>query len=182
VLCADGTALAADATVWTAGFAVNPIAAASGLEVTENGQIVVDRTMRSVSHPNVYAIGDSVHAIGDNGRPLPMSCGSAGFTGRQAMEAIVARLTGREVANTKLVYTYNYITLGRRDGMLQLVDDQGRAKPKHQGGRTAALIKESINRIALWTISHPTFGLPKRRHRLAAVPDGYRQEGRRAAA
>ncbi|GAA4727412.1 NAD(P)/FAD-dependent oxidoreductase [Phytohabitans rumicis] len=182
VLCAGGTALASDATVWTAGFAVNPIAAASGLEVTENGQIVVDRTMRSVSHPNVYAIGDSVHAIGDNGRPLPMSCGSAGFTGRQAMEAIVARLTGREVATTKLVYTYNYITLGRRDGMLQLVDDQGRAKPKHQGGRTAALIKEGINRIALWTISHPTFGLPKRRHRLAAVPDGFRREGRRAAA
>ncbi|GLH98565.1 NAD(P)/FAD-dependent oxidoreductase [Phytohabitans aurantiacus] len=182
VLCADGSALASDATVWTAGFAVNPIAAASGLEVTENGQIVVDRTMRSVSHPNVYAIGDSVHAIGDNGRPLPMSCGSAGFTGRQAMEAIVARLTGREVATTKLVYTYNYVTLGRRDGMLQLVDDQGRAKPKHQGGRTAALIKEGINRIALWTISHPTFGLPKRRHRLAAVPDELRREGRRAAA
>ncbi|WP_238413077.1 NAD(P)/FAD-dependent oxidoreductase [Saccharothrix deserti] len=82
VLCADCTALASDATVWTAGFAVNPIAAASGLEVTENGQIVVDRTMRSVSHPNVYAAGDSVYAIGDNDRPLPMSCGSAGYTGR----------------------------------------------------------------------------------------------------
>ena len=104
VLCADGTALASDATVWAAGFAVDPIAAASGLEVTENGQIVVDRTMRSVSHPNVYAVGDSAYAIGDNGRPLPMSCASAGFTGRQAMDAIVGRLTGRKIANTKLVY------------------------------------------------------------------------------
>ncbi|WP_285572520.1 NAD(P)/FAD-dependent oxidoreductase [Actinoallomurus iriomotensis] len=94
VLCADGTALASDATVWTAGFAVDPIAAAGGLEVTENGQIVVDRTMRSVSHPSVYAIGD-------NGRPLPMSCASAGHTGRQAIEAIVGRLTGRKIANTK---------------------------------------------------------------------------------
>lgn len=182
VLCADGTALASDATVWTAGFAVSPLAAASGLEVTENGQIVVDRTMRSVSHPNVYAIGDSVHAIGDNGRPLPMSCGSAGFTGRQAMEAIVGRLTGREIANTKLVYTYNYITLGRRDGILQTVDDEGQPKPKHQGGRTAALVKEGINRIALWTISHPTFGLPKRRHRLATAADMSRRAGGRVAA
>ena len=181
VLCADGTALASDATVWAAGFAVSPIAAASGLEVTENGQIVVDRTMRSVSHPNVYAVGDSVYAIGDNGRPLPMSCGSAGFTGRQAMEAIVGRLTGREIANTKLVYTYNYITLGRRDGMLQTVDHEGQAKPKYQGGRTAALVKEGINRIALWTISHPTFGLPKRRHRLAAAPDVSRRAGGRVA-
>lgn len=173
VLCADGTALASDATVWTAGFAVNPIAAASGLEVTENGQIVVDRTMRSVSHPDVYAIGDSVYAIGDNGRPLPMSCASAGYTGGQAMDAIVGRLTGRKIANTKLLYTYNYITLGRRDGMLQTVDDGGQAKPKYQGGRTAALVKEGINKIALWTISHPTFGLPKRKRRLAAAPAPY---------
>ena len=181
VLCADGTALASDATVWTAGFAVNPIAAASGLEIAENGQIIVDRTMRSVSHPNVYAAGDSAYAIGDNGRPLPMSCGSAGFTGRQAMDAIVGRLTSRELANTKLVYTYNYITLGRRDGLLQTVDDEGQAKPKYQGGRTAALVKEGINRIALWTISHPTFGLPNRRHRLAAARDASRRAGDRVA-
>jgi len=87
------------------------------------------------------------------------------------MDAIVGRLTGREIANTKLVYTYNYITLGRRDGMLQMVDDERQAKPKYQGGRTAALVKEGINRIALWTISHPTFGLPARRRRLTPVPD-----------
>ncbi|WP_327040153.1 FAD-dependent oxidoreductase [Micromonospora ureilytica] len=184
VLCTDGTVLASDATVWTAGFAVNPIAAAGGLEVTEKGQIVVDRTMRSVSHPNVYAVGDSVYAVGDNGRPLPMSCGSAGFTGRQAVDAIVGRLTSRKIANTKLVYTYNYITLGRRDGMLQTVDDEGQAKPKHMGGRTSALVKEGINRIALWTISHPTFGVPKRKHRLAAAPlaECVRRQGGRVAA
>jgi NADH dehydrogenase FAD-containing subunit len=182
VLCAGGTALASDATVWAAGFAAGPIAAAAGLEVTDNGQIVVDRTMRSVSHPNVYAIGDSVHAIGDNGRPLPMSCGSAGFTGRQAIEAIVGRLTGREIPNTRLVYTYNYITLGRKDGMLQTVDDEGRPRPKHQGGRRAARIKEGINRIALWTISHPTFGLPTRKRRQTAAPDASRRDRGRVAA
>lgn len=171
VLCADGTALASDATVWAAGFAVAPIAAAAGLEVTGNGRIVVDRTMRSVSHPNVYAIGDSVHALGDNGRPLPMSCGSAGYTGRQAIEAIVGRLTGRKIANVKLVYLYNAISLGRRDGLWQSVDDEGQAKPKYMGGRKAARIKAAIEKGALWGTSHPTFGLPKRKRRLAASPD-----------
>lgn len=171
VLCADGTALASDATVWTAGFAVTPIAAASGLEVTENGQIVVDRTMRSVSHPNVYAVGDSVYAVGDNGRPLPMSCASAGYTGRQAMEAIVGRLTGHKIANTKLVYLGNHISLGRRDGILQMVDDEAQAKPKYVGGQKAARVKAGIVKISLWGISHPTFGLPKRKRRLAAAPD-----------
>ncbi|MET9883292.1 FAD-dependent oxidoreductase [Streptomyces sp. NPDC006430] len=169
VLCADGTVLASDATVWTAGFAVSPIAAVSGLEVTEDGRIVVDRTMRSLSHPNVYAAGDSAYAIGDNGRPLPMSCASAGYTGRQATDAIVGRLTGSKIANTRLEYPGNHISLGRRDGILQMVDHEGQAKPKYMGGRKAARIKAGIVKMSLWATSHPTFGLPKRKHRLAAA-------------
>jgi len=170
VLCADGTTLASDATVWTAGFTVGPIAAAAGLQVTENGQIIVDDTMRSLSHPNVYAAGDSAYAIGDNGRPLPMSCASAGSTGRQATDAIVGRLTGRSIAKSKLDYPGNHISLGRRDGILQMVDDKAQAKPKYVGGRKAARIKSGILQISLWGISHPTFGLPKRKRRLAAAP------------
>lgn len=172
VLCADGTVLASDATVWAAGFAVNPIAAAAGLEVTDDGRIVVDRTMRSLSHPNVYAVGDSAYAIGDNGRPLLMSCASAGYTGRQAADAIVGRLTGRKIPNTKLEYVGNHISLGRRDGILQMVDREAQAKPKYVGGRKAARIKAGIVRMSLWATSHPTFGLPKRKHHLAAAQDG----------
>jgi NADH dehydrogenase FAD-containing subunit len=171
VLCADGTVLASDATVWTAGFAVDSIAAAGGLEVTGNGRIVVDRAMRSVSHPNVYAIGDSAYAMGDNGRPLPMSCASAGYTGRRAIEAIVGRLTGRKIANTKLVYTYNHISLGRRDAILQMIDDEGQAKPKHMRGRKPARIKSGILNMSLWATSHPTFGVPRRKHRLTVASD-----------
>lgn len=170
VVCADGTVLASDATVWTAGFAVGPLAAASGLEVTDSGRIVVDRTMRSTSHPNVYAVGDSAHAIAGNGRPLPMSCASAGYTGRQATDAIVARLSGHTVANTKLEYVGNHISLGRRDAILQMVDQEGRAKAKYTGGRKAARIKAGIVRMSLWATSHPTFGLPRRKHRLTTEP------------
>ncbi|MFF9457663.1 NAD(P)/FAD-dependent oxidoreductase [Streptomyces flaveolus] len=182
VLCADGTALPSDATVWTAGFAVSRIAAAGGLEVTENGRIVVDRTMRSLSHPNIYAAGDSAYAVGDNGRPLPMSCASAGYTGMQATAAIVGRLTGRKVPNTKLEYLGNHISLGRRDGILQMVDDEGQAKPKYVGGQKAARIKAAILKMSLWTTSHPTFGLPKRKHRLAAAPHASADKAPRAAA
>ncbi|MFI9769727.1 NAD(P)/FAD-dependent oxidoreductase [Streptomyces sp. NPDC052415] len=170
VLCADGSVLAFDATVWTAGFAVDPIAATSGLEVTEHGRIVVDGTMRSVSHPNVYAAGDSVHAVGDNGRPLPMSCASAGYTSKQVIEAIVGNLTGRPIAHVKLAYVGNHISLGRRDAILQMVDDEGRAKPTYMRGRKAARIKSAILNGSLWATSHPTFYLPKRKRRLVATP------------
>ncbi|MGX1315010.1 NADH dehydrogenase [Streptomyces calvus] len=169
VRCADGTVLASDATVWTAGFTVDPIAAAGGLEVTDSGRIVVDRTMRSVSHPNVYAVGDSAYALGDNGLPLPMSCATAGYTGRQATEAIVGHLTGRRIEHVKLSYAGNHISLGRKDGILQMVDAEARAKPTYVAGRKAARIKAGILAMSRWAVSHPTFGMPTRRHRLAAA-------------
>ncbi|MEV6201102.1 FAD-dependent oxidoreductase [Streptomyces sp. NPDC051771] len=170
VVCADGTVLASDTTIWAAGFAVGPLAAASGLQVTENGRIVVDRAMRSVSHPNVYAVGDSVLAVGDNGLPLPMSCATAGYTGQQATHAIVARLTGRTMATTKLEYVGNHISLGRRDAILQMVDGEGQAKPTYTGGGKATRFKAVIVWMSLWATSHPTFGLPRRKHRLATAP------------
>ena len=176
---AAGTSIPADVTVWSAGFAVHPIAAASGLEVAETGQIVVDRTMRSVSHPDVYAAGDCAYAIGDNGRPLPMSCASAGYTNMQATAAIIARLAGGQVPTTTLTYYGNHISLGRRDAIFQMVDGDGRSKSWYLGGRTAALLKSSVLKGAGWAIAHPTFGMPKRRRRLANAPD---RAGVRAAA
>ncbi|MFD0276916.1 NAD(P)/FAD-dependent oxidoreductase [Kitasatospora sp. NPDC127111] len=170
-IAAGGTSLPADVTVWSAGFAVHPIAAAGGLEVTGTGRIVVDRSMRSVSHPDVYAAGDCAHAIGDNGRPLPMSCASAGFTAMQATAAIIARLTGGEVPTTGLKYHGNHISLGRRDAIFQMVDGDVRAKSWYLGGRTAAWLKSGVLNGSGWSIAHPTFGVPKRRRRLATAAD-----------
>ncbi|MDX3641790.1 NAD(P)/FAD-dependent oxidoreductase [Streptomyces sp. MB09-02B] len=167
-ISADGTSLAADVTVWSAGFAVHPIAAAAGLRVAETGQLIVDRTMRSVSHPDVYAAGDSAYAIGDNGRPLPMSCASAGYTNMQATGAVIARLTGREVPTVGLKYVGNHISLGQRDAIFQMVDGEARSKSWYLGGRTAAGLKAGILKGAALSIAHPTFGIPKRGRRLAA--------------
>ncbi|WP_405428087.1 NAD(P)/FAD-dependent oxidoreductase [Streptomyces erythrochromogenes] len=167
-ITAGGAAVPADVTVWAAGFAAHPLAAAGGLTVAETGQIVVDRTMRSVSHPDVYAAGDCAYAIGDNGRPLPMSCASAGFTTMQATAAIVARLTGTAVPALGLKYHGNHISLGRRDAIFQMVDGDVRSKSWYLGGRTAARLKAGVLKGAGFGIAHPTFGMPKRRRRLAA--------------
>ncbi|MBF6347675.1 MULTISPECIES: NAD(P)/FAD-dependent oxidoreductase [Nocardia] len=169
-VAADGTVLPADATVWAAGFAVHPVAAASGLAVEENGRIQVDRMMRSVSHPDVYAAGDSAFAIRDNGRPLPMSCASAGFTATQAVAAIIGELTGREAPETSLSYVGNHISLGRKDGIFQLVDAAERSKSWALRGRAAARVKAAILAGGPWSLRHPTFGRPTRRHHLADVP------------
>ncbi|GAB3650720.1 NAD(P)/FAD-dependent oxidoreductase [Glycomyces tarimensis] len=168
VIDADGTALPSDATVWAGGFAVHPIAAASGLDVTETGKIVTDRTMRSISHPEVYAIGDSAHVLGDNGAPLPMSCASAGFTRIQAVGAIVARLTATKIPEPKLPYLGNGISLGNGDGVVQFVGPDQRAKSWSIRGRAAAKYKSFVNWATAWNAAHPTAGLPTRRRRMAA--------------
>lgn len=168
-VAADGTAFAADATVWAAGFAPHPLAAASGLAVGDDGRIRTDRMMRSVSHPGVYAAGDSVLAVGDNGRPLPMSCASAGFTRMQATATIVGDLTGRRVARTSLGYLGNCFSLGGRDAIFQAVGRDGTARSWSLRGRPAAGLKAVVLSGVAWTMSHPTFGLPARRHRLATT-------------
>lgn len=167
-IAADGTALASDAIVWAAGFAVPPIAAAGGLEVETDGRIRVDRQMRSVSHPDIYVAGDSAFVIGENGRPLPMSCASAGYTGMQATAAIIGDRTGREVKATALSYFGNHISLGRKDAIFQLVDGDARAKPGALCGWPAAWVKSAIVATSGWAIGHPTFGTPNHRYRSAA--------------
>jgi NADH dehydrogenase FAD-containing subunit len=56
---ADGSAEPFDACLWAGGFAVPALAREAGLAVTAAGRVVVDGTLRSVSHPEVYAVGDA---------------------------------------------------------------------------------------------------------------------------
>ncbi|HEY3556346.1 MAG TPA: FAD-dependent oxidoreductase, partial [Kribbella sp.] len=88
----EGGVIPAAVTVWTAGFAVHPIVRATPLEVSDTGRIVVDETMRSVSHPDVYAIGDAAYALGSKNKPLRMSCASGQPMAWQAADSIAARL------------------------------------------------------------------------------------------
>ncbi|MFE3579997.1 NAD(P)/FAD-dependent oxidoreductase [Streptomyces vinaceus] len=166
VTTADGRRIPADVTVWTTGFAVHPIARASGLELTDSGRIVVDTTMRSVSHPDVYAVGDAAMAIGPGGKPLRMSCASGVPMAWQAADAIAARLAGTEVPRTSIRYFQQCISLGRKDGLIQFVTADDRALDRALTGRVAAGYKELICKGAAWGVANPTAGMPARRRRV----------------
>ena len=169
VVTADGGLVPAAVTVWTTGFAVHPIARATTLEVTGTGQIVVDRTMRSVSHPDVYAIGDAAMAMGPGDKPLRMSCASGGFTAWQAADAIVARLTGGKLPKVPIRYFNQCISLGRREGLIQYVTADDRAVRAALTGRFAAVYKELVCKGAAWSVANPMLGMPARRRH--AVPN-----------
>ncbi|MFF0287776.1 NAD(P)/FAD-dependent oxidoreductase [Streptomyces sp. NPDC005262] len=167
VTTADGTSVPATVTVWTTGFAVHPIAKATALEVTGTGQIVVDGTMRSVSHPDVYAIGDAAMAMGPGDKPLRMSCASGTPTAWQATDAIAARLTGGKLPNAPLRYFNQCISLGRKEGVIQYVTADDRAVRAALTGRLAAVYKELVCKGAAWGVANPTLGMPTRRRRVA---------------
>jgi len=60
----DGSALAADAALWATGVVGPPMLAESGLSCDAAGCVMVDRTLASVSHPQVFAAGDCASVAG----------------------------------------------------------------------------------------------------------------------
>ncbi|MGW7079059.1 NAD(P)/FAD-dependent oxidoreductase [Streptomyces sp. NPDC054866] len=170
VTTADGKAIPAAVTVWTAGFAVHPIAEATALEVTDSGQIVVDRTMRSVSHPDVYAVGDAAMAIGPGDKPLRMSCATGTPMAWQAADAIAARLTGGKIPKTPIRYFNQCISLGRKNGLIQYVTADDRSVNAALTGRLAAVYKELVCKGAAWGVANPTLGLPTRPRPITQTP------------
>jgi len=57
-----------DAVIWTAGAAPLPWLRTTGLETDAAGFVLVDDTLRSVSHPEVFAVGDCA-TLRDNPHP-----------------------------------------------------------------------------------------------------------------
>jgi NADH dehydrogenase FAD-containing subunit len=166
IATADGKAIPAAVTVWTAGFAVHPIANATTLDVTGTGRIVVDGTMRSVSHPDVYAIGDAAMVMGPGDKPLRMSCASGIPTAWQAADAIAARLTGGKIPKAPLRYFNQCISLGRKEGLIQYVTADDRAVQATLTGRFAAVYKELVCKGAAWSVANPMTLMPTRRRRV----------------
>ncbi|MEV0141940.1 NAD(P)/FAD-dependent oxidoreductase [Streptomyces globisporus] len=155
-------------TIWTTGFAVHPIARATTLRTGDTGQIVVDATMCSVSHPDVYAIGDAALVAGPGDKPLRMSCASGVPTAWQAADAIAARLTDSKLPTISARYFNQCISLGRKEGLIQYVTADDRAVSAALTGRPAALYKELVCKAAAWGVANPTMGLPTRRRRVTA--------------
>ncbi|UUU41191.1 NAD(P)/FAD-dependent oxidoreductase [Streptomyces sp. NBC_00162] len=181
VTTAGGRTIPAEVTVWTTGFAVHPIARATALEVTDRGQIVVDSTMRSVSHPDVYAVGDAAMAMGPGDKPLRMSCASGIPMAWQAADAIAARLTDTKVPHVSIHYSKQCISLGRKDGLIQSVTADDRAVDSALTGRVAARFKELICKGAAWGVANPTVGMPSRRRRVVRQETRSRAQAEAAA-
>ncbi|MFC8526587.1 NAD(P)/FAD-dependent oxidoreductase [Nocardia sp. NPDC057227] len=148
VRLADGTEVAADAVLWTTGFRVPPLAAAAGLAVDGSGRVRTDATLRSLSHPDVYAVGDAAATAGRDGRQLRMACATALPQGGYAATAIGARARGAEPREFRFRYQVQCYSLGRGDGLLHVVHADDSPARLVITGRPGAWLKERIVRFA----------------------------------
>jgi len=159
VVLADGEHIGADTVVWTTGFEVPPLARAAGFAVDANGRMVIDETLRSVSHPEVYAIGDAAAARRVDGQELRMACATGLPASAQGVRALADRMAGREPKPLHFRYFNQCISLGRRDALVQFVRADDSPVEAILTGRLAAVYKEGIVRGTISVQRHP--GLAK---------------------
>jgi len=175
ILLSTGEQLAADVIVWAAGFRVSELAATAGFTVDGRGRMAVDRTLRSVSDPNVYGIGDAAAAqVGD--AVTRMCCQTSLPMGQHVADVIADQLTGRTPTPFRLRYVWQNISLGRRDAVTQFThaDDSPRAATLR--GRPATLFKEGISRGVMVALRHPGPYPPAVRRRAATGQPNRGQE------
>ncbi|MCW2549903.1 MAG: dehydrogenase, FAD-containing subunit [Mycobacterium sp.] len=158
-----GGELPFDACVWAGGFSVPQLARACGLEVDAAGRARVDANLRSLSHPDIYVIGDAAAVSGPWGSELSMGCRTGGFTGPQVADAIAARLTGREPKPFKFRYFHECISLGRRRGVVQFLNADELPKNRVLTGRAAIAYKNMTLNGAQLLFRHPGPYLARRR-------------------
>jgi NADH:ubiquinone reductase (H+-translocating) len=140
---AGGEVVDVDACLWTTGFIAPPLAAESGLTVDPRGRIVVDATLRSVSHPSVYAIGDAA-AIRQGWGTIHGTCQSGIPSGIHAADAIARQLAGRKSRPFRFGYIHQPVCLGRHDAVIQFTHPDDIPRRWYLTGRWAIAYKEFV--------------------------------------
>ncbi len=161
---AGGGSIPFDECVWAGGFAVPTLAADVGLRVDGAGRALVDSSLRSLSHPDVYVIGDAAAIAGKWGDALAMGCRTGTFTGPQVADTIARRLTGREPKPFRFRYHHECVSLGRRHGVVQFLRADGTTKDRILTGRAAIAYKNMTLLGALLLFRRPGPYVARRRH------------------
>jgi NADH:quinone reductase (non-electrogenic) len=142
-----------DVVVWSASMVPNTeLALDAGLTVEANGRITVDSALRSVSHQGIYVAGDAAAASTPASGPLRMACATALPLGVHAATSVLRDLRGEEPRPLKFAYAAQCISLGRHDGLFQLVRADDSPRDRVLTGKPAAVVKEQVVRTTVRTI------------------------------
>lgn len=107
----------ADVVIWAGGFVASPLARQAGLRVNSQGQLLVDPMLRSLSHPNIFGVGDVACPVEEPGAPMRMSLFTALVSGAQAAENLAALIKGTQPQPLSFVWYGQGIALGSDDAI-----------------------------------------------------------------
>jgi NADH dehydrogenase len=108
----DGTVVATETVVWTAGVRGDPAAHAWGLPAGKDGRVPVLPTLQVSGHPQVYVIGD-LAACQEDGRPLPMVAPVAIQQGTAAARNLLRQVAGSDLLPFRYRDPGTMVTIGR---------------------------------------------------------------------
>ncbi len=133
----------ADLVLWAVATQVSDLATRSGLDVDDNGRVVVDEFLRSVSDPRIVAVGDGAAVPGAR-----LSCQTALPQGAHGADNLARELAGAPLKAYSMGYTGQNVSLGRRRAVIQAARRDDTPTRIRFGGRPAALVKEQVCRLA----------------------------------
>jgi NADH dehydrogenase FAD-containing subunit len=149
--------LACDVCLWAVGFRALPLLEQAGFQVNQRGQVWVDPMLRALGKDHTWVVGDAAAPHEPVGAPLHMTCKTAMPMGAHAADNIVRDGQGAAQAAFSFGETGYCVSLGRRDGLLQFAERDGRLKARIATGRTVAFFKELVCRYtvrSLWLEAH----------------------------
>ena len=110
-----GEHLAASTIVWAAGVAASSAARWLGTEKDRVGRVVVGPDLTVPDHPEICVIGDTAHALGKDGKPLPGLAPVAKQQGAYVAKVLRARLAGKNLPSPFRYRDWGTLaTIGRR--------------------------------------------------------------------
>jgi NADH dehydrogenase len=153
---AGGEFVPGGGTLWTTGVRVAALAAEAGIATDETGRIVTDATLRSVSHPEIYAVGDAA-AIRQAYGVIHGTCQSGMPTAAHVAENVARQVRGKGLKPFRFGYIHQPVSLGRKDAVIQFTYADDTPRRWMLTGRAAVLYKETVSGSPI-----KTYGMAKR--------------------
>lgn len=139
-----GERLPTDVTLWTTGVVHPRLAAEAGIAVDATGRVEVDAALRSVSHPEIFAIGDAA-AVRQAYGTIHGTCQSGIPTAAHTAESITRILRGKEPKPFRFGYIHQPVSLGRKDAVVQFTNPDDTPGRWYLKGRSAIAYKEAVS-------------------------------------
>ncbi len=119
VILADGTTIATETAVWTAGVGGEGIADRSGIRTKPNNTVPVLPTLQLPDEPNVYIVGD-LAAFEQDGVILPMMAPVAMQQGETAARNILRQLAGEALQPFRYQDKGSMAVIGRNSAVANI--------------------------------------------------------------